>query len=247
MSKHKPITPEMIGNLSNMGDKDFMKKWGTSRQYPIRNRKRLNIPPFNNQHGTREHRFEGSIEYKYCPSDGGHWAELLGNFGIAKERIDGYRAICKFHEAEKRKEESVRTRSLERAKVWRKTDGGRKSLRKTWRKVKAKKVEAYVLWEHKHEERAYNVFDGSCAYCGLKVDFLKIEFDHFVPIKNGGKTEPGNMLPCCKKCNHGVGGKFTKDAWEWLQSRFSLERAGHIYNDCKEKLLYLQLRSQQED
>lgn len=50
--KHKVLTQEMINDLSEMCDQDFMAKWDTSRQYPIRARKRLGIKSFINQHGS---------------------------------------------------------------------------------------------------------------------------------------------------------------------------------------------------
>ena len=235
MSKHKPITTEMITDLSLMGDKEFAKKWGTSRQYPIRNRKRLGISAYNLQHNTNPHKFENGKEYKYCPNGDGHW-EDVELFNKSTTRYDGLCGICRRHSLEASRRYYIKNDGAKRAREWAKTESGKKSRRRTWRITKALKDNAYVMWLPEHEERAYDLFGGSCAYCGIKVPFLKIEFDHFVPIKSGGKTEPSNMLPCCKKCNHGVGGKFTKDAWEWLLTKFGVERAQYIFSDCEEKL-----------
>ena len=243
VSRRKEFTTEMIEDLSHINDADFSEKWGVSKNLIIRRRKELGIKSFISQNNAREHKFENGIELKYCPSEGGHW-DTLEKFGPSVGRLDGLRPICRYHSAKSRRENPNKESRMEKNKLWKQSENGKKSLRLTWRKQKAVKDNAYVLWEREHEEDAYNMFDGSCAYCSLKVDFLKIEFDHFVPIKSGGKTEPGNMLPCCKKCNHGVGGKFTQDAWEWLQTKFSLERAGHIFNDCTEKLHYLSMKHQ---
>lgn len=38
-----------------------------------------------------------------------------------------------------------------------------------------------------------------CLYCGTDHD--KLTMDHFVPVALGGRTEPGNLLPCCQPCN----------------------------------------------
>lgn len=228
----------MIEDLGKMGDKEFAQKWETSRQYPIRNRKRLGIPSHNKQHNTIPHRFENGNEYKYCPNGGGHWENIL-LFNKSSTRYDGLCGICREHSLEAGKRYYIKNDGAKRNREWRKTDSGKKSLRRTWRRSKAIKDDAYIFWDAECEQKAYDIFDGSCAYCGIKVDFLKIEFDHFIPIKGGGKTEPGNMLPCCTRCNHGVGGKFKRDAWEWLSERFGLERAGYIWNYCTEKLAYL--------
>lgn len=238
MTKQKEITQEMIDDLSRMGDKDWASKYGTFRQYPIRLRKRLGIPSYNLQHGLREHRFEGGEEYKYCSQGGGHW-DLVSNFGKANNRYDGLRGICKTHEQSRNRELYYIKDKRGKAKQWRKTDSGKRSLRNTWRKQKAKKVDAYVLWLPEHEQKAYDYFGGRCAYCGAQVDFIKIEFDHFIPISDGGKTHPNNMLPCCRKCNHGTNGKFTIDARTWLIAKFGETRGTWVYSYCTTALYHL--------
>lgn len=232
MSKHKPITQEMIADLSLIGDKDFSNKWGTSRGYAGKNRKRLGIKPFNNKHGTKEHRVIDGIEEKWCQT--GHW-ERVQNFYKMTSRWDGLRGWCKVCTANIRRER-YKDKEKVRQDLWKKSDKGRTSLRNTWRKQKAIKDNAYVLWEPEHEESAYKYFGGRCSYCGKPVDYLKVEFDHFIPIKNGGKTHPNNMLPCCKKCNHGTGGKFTRDALEWLRERFGELNGNMIYLVCQTAL-----------
>lgn len=236
--KRKELTQEMIDDLSKMGDKEWAEKHNTFRQYPIRVRKRLGLPSFNSQHNLRGHKFEDGREYKYCPRDGGHW-EAIEKFGKANNRYDGLRGICKLHEAQRGRELYHINDKNSKAKEWRKTPSGRKSQRTTWRKQSAKKKDAYVLWLPEHEQRAYEYFGGRCAYCGKSVDFLKIEFDHFIPIESGGKTHPNNMLPCCTKCNHGIGGKFTKDPQEWLCERFGQLNGGMIYLVCQTALAQL--------
>lgn len=243
MTNHKLLTPEMLEDLSKMGDKDFAKKWGTSRHYPIRVRKTLGLKAFTNKHNKIDHKFIEDIEHKYCPNGGGHWVPIDG-FTKCRTRYDGLAGICRDHLLESKKVSYLKNDGAKKARDWRKTPSGRNSLRTTWRKQKAKKDDAFVAWTPEHEINAYDLFDRSCGYCGIKVDFLKMEFDHFIPIVSGGKTEPGNMVPCCVKCNRGGGGKLSKGAWEWLQSKFGLERAGYIYNYCREKLHHLQMKHQ---
>jgi endonuclease I len=40
---------------------------------------------------------------------------------------------------------------------------------------------------------------GTCIYCGT--DGHKLTMDHWMPVSLGGKTEVGNLIPCCKSCN----------------------------------------------
>lgn len=238
MSKHKPITQEMIADLSRMGDKDFAEKWGTSRQYPIRNRKRLGIIPFNAQSGLRERKVIDGVEHKFCPRGGGHYCPIT-EFGKANNRFDGLRGLCKHHEHQDLRKAYHEGNGKEKAQAWRGTNSGKESLRRTWRRSKAIKDNAYILWLPEHEQAAYNYFGGRCSYCGKPVEFLKVEFDHFIPIKNGGKTHPSNMLPSCHKCNHGKGGKFTREALEWLREKFGELNGNMIYLVCQTALSQL--------
>ncbi len=223
----------MIDDLYKMGDKDFMKKWNTSRQYPIRNRKKLGIPPFNIQHGTIPHKFKNGAEYKYCPKEDGHWVSVSG-FNASLTRYDGLAGVCREHQKQYAKKRYLNG-GAEKDKAWKKTENGKKYLRRTWRRKSATKKNAYVKWNREDEERAYRVFNGLCAYCSTRVPFLELEFDHFIPIALGGKTEPKNMVPCCKRCNHGAGGKFKREPKEWMAERFG-DRWVWIYRDIKEKI-----------
>lgn len=38
-----------------------------------------------------------------------------------------------------------------------------------------------------------------CLYC-QKIQ-KKLVMDHFIPVSRGGRTEIGNLLPCCRSCN----------------------------------------------
>lgn len=225
----------MIDDLSKISDVVFSEKWNISFPAIIRFRKRNGIKSFLSQHNLREHRFDGGVEKKYCPKDGGHWDDVK-NFGKGNNRYDGLRGICKVHEGADRKVDYYLNNRREQAAAWRGTESGKASLRNTWRKEKARKDNAYVQWSRADEDKSYKVFGGRCAYCGNEVDFLKTEFDHVVPIAKQGKTEPKNMVPCCKNCNHGPDGKFKRDLAEWLIFRFGKDRAEWIYSDIQHKL-----------
>ena len=54
------------------------------------------------------------------------------------------------------------------------------------------------------EERIklYTMFDGHCAYCGVRIKFIEMQADHKVPISIGGSDTIDNMYPACRSCNH---------------------------------------------
>lgn len=237
MTKKTVFTQEMIFDLQNMGDIDFAKKWNINRITAIRYRRESGIKSFNNKHGLRPHKFVNKIEHKYCPRDGGHWSPV-SQFGKGKNRYDGLRGLCKDHEKQDRLVDYKKNDRAGQARAWRKTENGRKSLRNTWRKQTAIKNGAYVKWDREDEDRAYRVFAGRCGYCGERFRFEELEFDHFIPVSAGGKTEPSNMVPCCSVCNHGIGGKFNKDPEEWIFQRFR-DDPKWIIQDVKRKLLKL--------
>lgn len=51
----------------------------------------------------------------------------------------------------------------------------------------------------------------TCLYCG-KND-CELVMDHFVPVRHGGRTEVGNLLPCCGQCNASKNAKLPE---QWL-------------------------------
>jgi len=40
-----------------------------------------------------------------------------------------------------------------------------------------------------------------CYYCGRPLKKGEVTMDHVVPIAQGGKSTPGNVVPACKACN----------------------------------------------
>ena len=181
-----------------------------------------------------EHKFDKGVELKLC-STGKHW-ETIDKFGKCPSRHDGLRSVCKLHEKKSAKIYHSSEHGKEVVKAWKQTPTAKECNRRTWRKQKETKDNAMVSWDKKDEHFAYDLFNHQCAYCGFQIELLTLEFDHFVPIKLGGKTEPGNMVPCCYVCNHGSGGKFAKDALEWLTEKFGERIALLIYKDVKKKL-----------
>lgn len=62
------------------------------------------------------------------------------------------------------------------------------------------------------QDRLMEEFDGRCAYCGAPAE----TWDHIFPIKEGGETTPGNIVPACISCNSS---KKDQDIWEWLEKK----------------------------
>ena len=43
---------------------------------------------------------------------------------------------------------------------------------------------------------------GVCHYCGEHFPEEELTMDHIVPVARGGKSNKGNIVPCCKECNN---------------------------------------------
>ncbi len=43
---------------------------------------------------------------------------------------------------------------------------------------------------------------GICHYCGEHFSPEELTMDHIVPVARGGKSNKGNIVPCCKECNN---------------------------------------------
>jgi 5-methylcytosine-specific restriction endonuclease McrA len=234
MSAKRIFTQEMIEDLYKIGDPEFCRKWDITHITIIKFRRANGIKPFINKNGTIPHKLEDEIEYKWCPT-GNHWVPI-GDFYKSVKRYDGLAGVCIFHIKRARKIHYIENNENERNKKWRNTPKGKECQRRTWRRKKAEKEDAYISWLKEDEHFAYDLFNHQCAYCGFQLELLTLEFDHFIPLKLGGMTEPGNMVPCCHVCNHGDGGKFAKDALEWLTEKYGERIALLIYKDVKKKL-----------
>ncbi|MGW8272660.1 MAG: HNH endonuclease [Thermodesulfovibrionales bacterium] len=61
-------------------------------------------------------------------------------------------------------------------------------------KDKARALRKTQWWKRKCAE-------GTCYYCGRKVEAAELTMDHIVPLIRGGKSTKGNTVPACKTCN----------------------------------------------
>lgn len=62
-------------------------------------------------------------------------------------------------------------------------------------KNKARELRKSQWWRNK-------IADGICFYCKQKFPPEQLTMDHVVPLARGGKSTPGNVVPCCKDCNN---------------------------------------------
>lgn len=46
----------------------------------------------------------------------------------------------------------------------------------------------------------------TCQYCGQKAPNCLLEVDHKIPVSEGGKDEPDNLVAACYACNRGKAG-----------------------------------------
>ena len=53
-------------------------------------------------------------------------------------------------------------------------------------------------------------FEGICAYCPKPAT----TWDHVLPLRKGGQTKPGNIVPACASCNSS---KKAADVFVWLK------------------------------
>lgn len=62
-------------------------------------------------------------------------------------------------------------------------------------KRKARELRKSQWWRNK-------IAEGICYYCKKKSPPEQLTMDHIVPLARGGKSTPGNIVPCCKDCNN---------------------------------------------
>jgi hypothetical protein len=61
-------------------------------------------------------------------------------------------------------------------------------------------------------------FEGCCAYCGDP----HRQWDHFIPINNGGADVVGNLIPSCQSCNSS---KQDSDPYDWYKKQEFFKRS----------------------
>lgn len=89
--------------------------------------------------------------------------------------------------------------------------------------------EADITYTYTEWRESVIYFGGECAYCGATMRRGQtLTRDHLLALSNGGKTEQGNIVPACARCNCSKGNQDWKD-WFMKQDFFSQERANRIF------------------
>lgn len=60
-----------------------------------------------------------------------------------------------------------------------------------------------------------------CVYCGAEYE----DVDHVIPRSQGGTNHVENLVPACRSCNRGVGGKFARTPAQWRTEDHAAIRA----------------------
>ena len=61
-------------------------------------------------------------------------------------------------------------------------------------RARARELRASQWWKNQ-------LATGICHYCGGKFPPGELTMDHVIPVARGGKSDRGNVVPCCKTCN----------------------------------------------
>jgi len=61
-------------------------------------------------------------------------------------------------------------------------------------KSKARQLRKSQWWKNK-------IAAGVCYYCQKKFPPHELTMDHIVPLARGGRSNKGNVVPCCRACN----------------------------------------------
>ena len=67
------------------------------------------------------------------------------------------------------------------------------------------------VWIHKMGR----VFEAKCpvTWCQNTITVFDFQSGHNIPESRGGKTDLGNLIPVCSRCNLSMGNEYTIDEW----------------------------------
>lgn len=132
----------------------------------------------------------------------------VGSFGIDRSRWDGLAARCVSCRRPPKQLPLIRETPAEYERRRYATNADYRHRRR--QHVHSRKrgvepmptagVEALTEW-----------FGGRCAYCQAPAT----TWDHIVPVADGGRTQPGNILPACVSCNSRKG---ARDVYDFIDS-----------------------------
>ena len=78
-------------------------------------------------------------------------------------------------------------------------------------------------------QEVYKKYNGSCAYCGNKIEYKDMQVDHVIPKRVKGCTDDiDNLMPTCRLCNHYKRGYTLYQFKYWLLAGL-IDRIRKIY------------------
>ncbi|MFH9712571.1 HNH endonuclease [Streptomyces luteogriseus] len=93
-------------------------------------------------------------------------------------------------------------------------------------------TEPFTARDLRRDWEDHDLYD--CFFCGgTLTDGYEVE--HFYALSKGGPHALFNLVPSCAPCNHGAGGKGTKEPWGYL--REALAEQGTDLDACVELLV----------
>ncbi len=120
---------------------------------------------------------------------------LVVEFTKDRSRYDGLAAACNgCRRAAPRQLSLIRETPAEYARRRYATDPTHRAERRQHAHARARGVAPLPI---EGIEALTEKFGGLCAYCPEPAT----TWDHIVPVVDGGRTEPGNILPACSSCN----------------------------------------------
>jgi 5-methylcytosine-specific restriction endonuclease McrA len=52
----------------------------------------------------------------------------------------------------------------------------------------------------------------TCQYCGKELPWIEVTFDHVLPVSQGGRGTPDNLVVACHACNQKKGARTPEQA-----------------------------------
>lgn len=115
-------------------------------------------------------------------------------FGLDASRADGLSAICNSCRRRPRQLALIRPTKAERDRLRYARDATYRAERRQHAHARKRGVDPLPV---EGIEALTEKFGGRCAYCPAPAT----TWDHVVPVSQGGRTIPGNIVPACTSCN----------------------------------------------
>lgn len=115
-------------------------------------------------------------------------------FNVDRSKADGHTASCQSCRRKPKQLRLIRPTPAEDARLRYATDPEHRFRRRQHSHSRQRSVAPLPI---EGRDALLEKFNGCCAYCGGPAE----TWDHIVPVSQGGRTEPGNVLPACRSCN----------------------------------------------